>query len=90
MITEYRVNEAAELRNGEIMVSGVIVDGPRLAVGQQGTAKTSAGILKVLVIGVGVVDPNLNPPGRQGILVRVLEGDGASLKGVVLFFEGTK
>jgi hypothetical protein len=86
IMTHYRVNEAAKLGNEAIMISGSVVDGPLLTVGQEGSAVVGGDKIRVVVTGTGVIDPNLNPPGRQGILVAMLEGDEASLKGITLLF----
>ncbi len=69
MKTRYTVSEAGELKNETVMVSG-FVEGPFLSVGQEGAAETESGPLKVAVIGIGVMDPNIAPRGRQGILRR--------------------
>ncbi len=58
MKTRYTVNEAGELNNRTVMVSGV-AEGPLLSVGQEGIAQTADGIVRVTVIGTGVIDPNV-------------------------------
>jgi hypothetical protein len=86
MITHYKVNEAAMLSNGSVMISGSIIAGPRLAIGQEGTTITSEQSIRVLVVGTGVVNPNLTPPDRQGIVAKLLQGDVESLKRLTLAF----
>jgi hypothetical protein len=86
IMTHYRVNEAAKLGNGAIMVSGTVIHGPILTIGQEGSAMVGSDKIRVVVAGTGVIDPNLNPPGRQGILVNMLEGDATLLKGLTLVF----
>jgi hypothetical protein len=87
IMTHYRINEVAKLGNGAIMISGLVVDGAVLTIGQKGSAVVGEHKISVLVTGTGVIDPNLNPPGRQGILVKMLEGDEALLKGLTILFE---
>jgi len=87
MKTQYTVWTANELKTGEVAVSGSVV-GPFLSVGQEGEAAIPEGKVKVVVIGTGVVDPNLVPPDRQGILVKILEGKATSLNGLTLSFPG--
>jgi len=87
IMTQYRVSEVARLRNGDIAISGLVVDGPLLTIGQKGSAMVGRDKIRVVVTGTGVIDPNLNPLGRQGILVNMLEGDEALLKGITLIFE---
>ena len=86
MKTQFRVNEASMLSNGSIMISGSIIAGPRLVIGQEGAMTTTHGSMKVIVVGTGVMDPNLAPSDRQGILVKLVEGDVKKLKGVALEF----
>ena len=86
MKTQYRINEATLLTNGSIMISGCVIAGPRLVVGQEGTTATSEYRIRVVVVGTGVMDPNLAPSGRQGILVKLLEGDIGKLKELTLAF----
>jgi hypothetical protein len=83
--TLYVVSEAGRLGNGAVMVSGTITEGPRLAVGQRGFWQQSPTEINVEVIGIGVVDPNLEPKGRQGLLLRV-EGEIEKLKSATLCF----
>jgi hypothetical protein len=87
LISKYTVWTVYELRTGEVAVSGSVV-GPFVSIGQEGVAATPAGNVKIVVMGVGVSDPNLGPPGRQGILVKILEGRAAFLNGVTLDFAG--
>ena len=88
MNTQYTVWTASELKTGEIAVSGS-VNGPFLSIGQEGQAVTPQGLVKVLVVGTGVVDRNLVPAERQGLLVKVLEGKATSLQqGLILDFRG--
>ena len=85
MNTQYTVWTASELKTGEVAVSGSVV-GPFLSIGQSGSAATPQGNVKVVVIGTGVIDPNLVPHNRQGILVKMLEGNAAALTGLTLDF----
>jgi hypothetical protein len=85
MSTKYTVWTASELKNGEVALSGAVV-GPLLSKGKEGSALTSGGDVKVLIIGTGVVDPNLVPPERQGILVKILEGNATFLEGATIEF----
>jgi hypothetical protein len=85
-MTQYRINEASLLSNGSMMVSGSVIAGPRLTVGQEGTIETSEFRVRLVVVGIGVMDPNLTPPERQGILARLLEGDVGKLKGLTIVF----
>jgi hypothetical protein len=88
MNTKYTVWTASELKTGEIALSGS-VNGPFLSIGQEGETVTPQGLVKVVVIGTGVVDPNLVPADRQGLLVKVLEGSATSLQqGLILDFCG--
>jgi hypothetical protein len=87
MITQYTVWTASELKTGEVAVSGSAV-GPLLDIGQVGVAATPEGSVKVVVVGTGVIDPNLVPPHRQGMLVRMLAGRATSLQGATLDFQG--
>ncbi len=86
MKTQYTINGASLLSNGSIMVSGSVIAGPRLAVGQEGTMASTEQRVRVVVLGIGVMDPNLAPADRQGILVKLLEGDIEKLKGLTLEF----
>jgi hypothetical protein len=86
MNTQYKINEASLLANGLIMVSGTVVAGPQLVVGQEGGTTTSGHRVRVVVVGTGVMDPNLAPPDRQGTLVKLLEGDVGELKELTLEF----
>ena len=83
MTTRFLVNEAATVLAGTVMVSGTILEGPRLTVGQWLELSTTNGNLTFEVIGTGVSDPNLGPPGRQGILLR-FDGDAGILQGMTL------
>jgi hypothetical protein len=85
MKTRYKVNTAGELKNGTVMLSG-IVDGPLLEVGQKATIWLGNDAVSIDVVGVGVVDPNLGKD-RQGILVKMLNGTGSQLKNVTISFE---
>jgi hypothetical protein len=90
MTTQYKINEATVLPNGSIMISGSVISGPRLVTGQEGTAASSKHNIRVVVVGTGVMDPNIAPRDRQGILVNLLEGNvellTESLKGLVFVF----
>ena len=87
MKTQYTIWTASELKTGEVAIAGSVV-GPFLAIGQEGAATTPQGKVRVVVIGIGVIDPNLVPPNRQGILVKMLEGKATSLQGLTLDFQG--
>ena len=71
------------------MISGS-VQGPLFSLanrGQQGCAATSEGKVKVLLTGVAITDPALASRERQGILIKVLEGNaGLLIEGVTLDF----
>ena len=86
MNTCFAVSEASALPDGTLMVRGTVVEGPRLIVGQRGEAELPHGCIKAEVIGVGVVDRNLDVTGRQGLLLRIWEGDPRCLKGLILQF----
>lgn len=85
MNTKYTVWTASELKTGEVAVSGSVL-GPFLSIGQEGSAVTSLGNVKVAVVGTGVVDRNLVPRDRQGILIKILEGNATFLCGATLDF----
>ncbi len=87
MHSEYTVWTASELKTGEVAVSGLVV-GPRLSMGQEGSSASLTGNIKVVIVGIGVSDPNLGQPDRQGILVNILEGRAAWLEGSTLEFKG--
>ena len=85
MKTLFTVKTATELPDESIMVSGS-VEGPFLTrVGQSGYML--GGNVKVLITGIGVVDPTFLTAERQGILIKVLEGNVGALKGVTLVFD---
>ena len=85
MNSKYTVWTVWELKIGEVVLSGSVI-GPRLSIGQRGSAVTSSGIIEVVIAGTGVSDPNLGPPDRQGILVKMLKGEPASMSGATLEF----
>lgn len=87
MHSEYAVWTASELQTGEVAISGLVV-GPRLSIGQEGSSASLTGNIKVVIVGIGVSDPNLGQSDRQGILVKILEGKVAWLEGRTLEFEG--
>src|SRR5262245_21165178 len=86
MYSQFSVSTALELETGEVAVPGS-VKGPLLMSGWTGSARTSAGIVEVLVVGVGVSDRTIGPPDRQGILVKMLRGEPAYLNGATLEFK---
>jgi hypothetical protein len=85
MHSKYTVWTVWELKTEEVALSGS-VSGPLLSMGQEGSAVTSSGNIKVVIVGTGVSDRNLGPPDRQGILVKVLEGRATLLNGAILDF----
>ena len=85
MNSKFTVWTAFELKTGEVAASGSVA-GPLLLAGQEGSAVTPLGNIKVVIVGVGVSDRNLAPPDRQGILVKILEGKAAFLNGAIVEF----
>jgi hypothetical protein len=85
MASKYTVWTVYEIRTGEVAISGSVA-GPLLSIGQRGSAVTSSGCIVVEIVGIGVSDRTLGPPDRQGILVKILKGDPASLKDVTIEF----
>ena len=85
MHSKYTVWTVWELKTGEVALSGLVI-GPLLSMGQEGSAGTSSGNIKVVIVGTGVSDRNLGPPDRQGILVKMLEGRATFLNGAILDF----
>ena len=86
MSTQLVVNEFMCLPDSTLMVRGTRVAGPRIEVGQRGESNSGEKHVIVEVIGSGVVDPNLDATGRQGLLLKLIEGDTASLRGLTLYF----
>lgn len=87
MNTLATVNEVMLLPDGSAAIRVTITKGPQVEIGQVGQSTLGAPKVTARVIGVGAVDPNLDSAGRQGLLVRVVEGDASSLKGATLGFE---
>jgi len=88
MKTRFTIKTANGLPDGSFMVSGS-VEGPFLTLtdkGRQGTAATTAGNIKVELTGIGVINPNFLTKERQGILLKILEGNGILVEGVTLDF----
>jgi len=87
MSTQYTVWTVWELKTGEVALSGAVT-GLSLSIGLEGAATTSAGNVKVAIVGIGVSDRSLRPADGQGILVKMLEGKAAFLqKGITLSFK---
>jgi hypothetical protein len=86
MRTHLVVDEVTPLPDGTFMVRGTRTEGPCLKVGQRGESASDGGCLSVEVVGTGVVNPNLDSTGRQGLLLKLTEGDVASLRGLTLIF----
>ena len=85
MNTRLTVNESTLLPDGSLMVRCTVVEGPRVVVGQLGRSTSADLRINVEVIGVGVVNPNLDRS-RQGLLVKITEGEPSSINGITLDF----
>lgn len=85
MVTRYKVIHAVALKNGTIALAGVL-DGEVPDVGSIGVCAGRNIGTKVEVLGVGVVDPNLIAPKRQGLLVKIVRGDEIDLNGSAIEF----
>lgn len=86
MSTRLAINAVMPLPDGTFMVRGTVVEGQPVVIGQQGHSTSLYALLNVVVVGVGVVDPNLDSTGRQGVLIKVTDGDASCLKGITLDF----
>ncbi|WP_050029600.1 hypothetical protein [Verrucomicrobium sp. BvORR034] len=86
MNTHYIADEVAALLDRTAMVRGTLIEGPRLVIGQRGESRHYHKPFVTEVVGIGIVDPSLDSNGRQGVLLRVIEGDVEALGGVTLCF----
>jgi hypothetical protein len=87
MKTLFTVKTLMELPNGLAAISGS-VEGEFLSrIGSQGRATTPGGNLRVEILGIGVVDPSFLTKERQGILIKIVEGNVGLLAGATLHFE---
>lgn len=87
MNTQLIVDELMAVPDGTFMVRGTRIEGPCIEKGQRGKSTNSGVRLSVEVIETGIVDPNLDATGRQGLLIKLVEGEAADLRGRTLFFE---
>jgi hypothetical protein len=85
MSSKFAVWTAIKLKTGEVAISGS-VSGPRLTVGRNGVAQTPGGNIEVVIVGIGVSDPTIGPPDRQGILVRMQRGEADDFGGATIEF----
>jgi len=54
------------------MVRGIVIEGPRETVGQSGEFSSPERAFVTEVIGIEVVNPNLDGTGRQGLLLNMI------------------
>ena len=85
MTTQFKVLSAVKLRNSQVMLAGQYFGVP-IEMGQLGTSSNGK-IVKVKVVGIGIVDPNLVVPSRQGLLVEIITGSLKELQGALLEFK---
>lgn len=88
MKTLLTVQGIVPLSNGNVVLTG-LVDGPFIQDGQYGVAIVSSTQIKVEVVGSGGLERDLIKPNMQGVMVKILEGDGEMLKGATLSFENS-
>jgi hypothetical protein len=86
MSAEVYVEEVFELPDGTLLVRGARRTCECIQVGLRGTCMVKGDSIVCEIIGLGVVDPNLSSKGRQGLLLRLISGNGESLRGSVINF----
>jgi hypothetical protein len=86
MSTQLVVDELMPLPDGTFMVRGTRIEGPRIEKGQRGKSTNGGVNFAVEVVGTGVIDPNLDATGRQGLLLKLAEGNAVGLRGLTLVF----
>ena len=86
MKTQFVVSEICRLPNEKLALSGSVI-GPLLSAGQQGSATTPSGKVKIEVASIGIVDSTRVKPGMQALQIRMVEGDVEALRGATLTFE---
>lgn len=83
--SRYQVIHCVRLKDDLFSMAG-IVEGEVPDIGSAGVALSPDSGLTVEVEGIGVVDPNLLEPGRRGLLVKVVAGEGEDLNGSIIEF----
>jgi len=83
--TRYAVAHSTSLGNGTVMLAGVI-QGEVPDVGSIGTALRPGTGIRVEVLGIGVVDPNMVAPNARGLLVKLISGEMDELDGTTIEF----
>jgi len=82
---KYKVINSVALRDGTFALAG-IVEGELPDVGSVGISSCRDARMSVEVLGIGVVDPHLVAPDRQGLLVKLISGDEKDLDGTTFEF----
>lgn len=80
---KYKVIHCVEIQDGTFALAGV-VEGELPDVGSVGISLNPS--IRVEVLGIGVVDPNLVAPDTHGLLVKIVNGGGRDLNDALLEF----
>jgi len=86
MKTQFAIFSTCNLPDHRVLLAGHVV-GPSLAAGQRGRGSTASGEVEIEILSLGLTDPLIDKPNVQSLQVRILTGDGGSLKGVTLNFD---
>jgi hypothetical protein len=85
MKAQLRVDDVIVLENGKVIVAVTILNGDRVTAKMVG--RTQSGDVAIEVVSVALVNSPPAAPNKQGLHVRLLEGNIEALREVILIFE---